>query len=380
VYVGTDLEQAPEVFFEAAPEKALTAEQWEQRLGRTTAAALVLNSKQEDGFVKAMLKARPDLAGLPFAMGKKCRTGQEEMTQFKEMAEEAHCRTRTEWINTLHKKAEKDGCLCRAAHTQIAAMKQIKGPSGTGDAELARYLACVPVPEATAELARLAAFSTDHGVRKEAIQSLSVRRPANSAKALSEALRYPWPQVARNAIDAIVKLKRTDLLPQLVDVLEAPDPRAPREEKGEVVASELVRVNHLRSCLLCHAPARVEDTKLDAPLVAQMPVPWHDLPDPSRGYGRPSSNLLVRVDVTYLRQDFSVMQTVKGADPWPEKQRFDFFIRRRVINEAEVADLWKRLEAEKRDGLSPFQHAAYWALRDLTGRDLPPNAEAWRRP
>jgi hypothetical protein len=263
----------------------------------------------------------------------------------------------------------------------MAAVRQIKGLSGEGaDKDLVRYLAGVPLPEAAGELARLAVFSTDQGVREDALRSLAVRREADSAKALSEALRYPWPQVARNAAEAIVKLKRKDLLPQLVDALEAPDPRAPRAEKEMAVevtvASELVRVNHLQSCLLCHAPAKVCDGLL---LVAEVPVPSQPLPDTSEGYGLSSSNLLVRVDVTYLRQDFSVMQTVKGAKPWPERQRFDFLVRRRVLKKAEAADLRKRLEAEKRDGLSPYQHAAYRALRELTGRNLPPKADAWRR-
>jgi hypothetical protein len=380
VYVGADLTRVPESKFEAAAGRPGVPGQGEKRLAWTVAAALHLNQKEEDGYLKAMLRTRPDLEGLPFLMGQRCRTGRDDMERFKRLAEDVHRGKPGGWLDSLHAEAENGASLREVARVHMAAVRQIKGPSGGGaDMELARYLAGVPLAEATDELARLAVFSTDEVVRKAALRSLSVRREADSTKALAQALRYPWPQVARNAVEAIVKLKRKGMVSQLVDVLEAPDPRAPREEKGEVVASELVRVNHLRSCLLCHAPATLEKRgEQTSPIVAEVPVPSQRLPDTSEGYGRSSSNLLVRVDVTYLRQDFSVMQEVADAAPWPDQQRFDFLVRRRVLNKAEAEGLRRRLEAEKRDGLSPYQHAAYWALRDLTKRDLPPKAEAWR--
>lgn len=378
VYVGLDLGCVPEIAFAATPAGPLTTEQWRGRLGRTIAGALLLNAKQEDGFLKALLRTRPDLAGLPFVMGKKCRTTKEDMELFKVMATATHNHDMPEWLAVMHKAAGK-GCPDRMAHAGLAAARQARGPS-TGDqgAELARFLAALPVCEATEELARLAVFSTDASVREAAIKGLLVRREADSAKVLAGALRYPWPQVARNATAAIVRLERIDLAPHLVDALQAPGPRAPKEEEKHTAAHELVRVNHLRSCLLCHAP--VEGAKFEeAGLTADIPLPSEKPGDPKEGYGQPMSNLLVRVDVTYLRQDFSAMQKVAEPGPWPEQQRFDYFVRRRVLSVEEAEGLRKRLEAEKRDGLSPYQHASYWALRDLTGRDLPPRADAWRR-
>ena len=101
--------------------------------------------------------------------------------------------------------------------------------------------------------------------------------------------------------------------------------------KEETVAHELVRVNHLRNCLLCHAPAERLQTPAET-LVAEVPVPTEPLPDTS-SYGRSDSNLLVRIDVTYLRQDFSAMLDVRdwSAESWTPSQRFDFFVRRRVL-------------------------------------------------
>jgi hypothetical protein len=77
------------------------------------------------------------------------------------------------------------------------------------------------------------------------------------------------------------------------------------------------------------------------------------------------ANLLVRIDVTYLRQDFSAMGAVPGASPWPAQQRFDYVVRKRVLTLAEANDLRKRLGGE-----SPYRRAAAQALRELTGRDF----------
>src|SRR4029453_1842278 len=91
------------------------------------------------------------------------------------------------------------------------------------------------------------------------------------------------------------------------------------------------------------------------------------LPDSSTGYGQSESNLLVRVDVTYLRQDFSAMQNVTdwSAESWSSNQRFDFLVRKRVLTPVEAGDLRTRIV-----GMSPYRRAAARALRELTGRDF----------
>jgi hypothetical protein len=136
--------------------------------------------------------------------------------------------------------------------------------------------------------------------------------------------------------------------------------------KQVAVARELVRINHHRNCLLCHAPAERGETPEEA-LVAEVPVPGSPLPDRSAGYSKSRSNLLVRIDVTYLRQDFSAMQDVADwtLGAWPPRQRFDFVVRRRVLTPAEAEDLRTRLAGE-----SPYRRAAARALRELTGRDF----------
>jgi hypothetical protein len=181
--------------------------------------------------------------------------------------------------------------------------------------------------------------------------------------------------------DAIVRLKRTDLLPQLVALLEEPDPRAPVvAEVGATkvkVVREMVRINHHRNCALCHSPG----TKGDVPnktLTAGVPLPDQSLSRPSGYYGS-RSETLVRIDVTYLRQDFSMFQAVADADPWQEMQRFDFLVRTRQVTDEEATAYREQFGSNDLNRPSPYQKAALTALRAMTGRDTAPTAEAWRK-
>ena len=87
----------------------------------------------------------------------------------------------------------------------------------------------------------------------------------------------------------------------------------------------------------------------------------------------------MRVDVTYLRQDFSALQAVADANPWPEMQRFDFLVRKRVLNDEEAATYREKLKPHAEGEFSPYQRAALVALREMTGRDTEPTPQAWRR-
>jgi|SRR6516165_5026649 len=156
-----------------------------------------------------------------------------------------------------------------------------------------------------------------------------------------------------------------------------------RDGRKTTVVREVVRINHNQNCLLCHAPADTPDLPFaefgkakDVPTAA-VPIHGQQLPSPSEGYGFSSPDLMVRVDVTYLRQDFSLMQPVKNAKPWPEMQRFDFLVRTRIFNDVEA----KTYQAEfaRLEKTSPYRQAALSALRALTGLDAGANAAAWRK-
>jgi hypothetical protein len=76
------------------------------------------------------------------------------------------------------------------------------------------------------------------------------------------------------------------------------------------------------------------------------------------------------VDVTYLRQDFSMM--LFG-------ERYDFLVRSRSLT-AEEAEVYREALRKATPGpQSPQRHAALAALRKLTGRDAGLTSEAWRK-
>ena len=70
--------------------------------------------------------------------------------------------------------------------------------------------------------------------------------------------------------------------------------------------------------------------------LAQVPTPDQPLPSPSEGYDNSIPEVLVRLEVTYLRQDFSLLQPVADANAWPEMQRFDSLVRTRTLSEQEA--------------------------------------------
>src|SRR5262249_31196953 len=147
-------------------------------------------------------------------------------------------------------------------------------------------------------------------------------------------------------------------------LLDQPDPRSPEPAgKGKWVVPELVRVNHLRNCLLCHAPAFDRSD----PVRGLVPTPGR----PLRGlYYESMRGTFVRADVTYLHQDSSVMQPVAKADPWPAQQRFDYLVRRRELTSDEAkAHTATHAAAPKgtRPASYPQRDAVLFALGELTG-------------
>ena len=173
--------------------------------------------------------------------------------------------------------------------------------------------------------------------------------------------------------------------------------------KGGRGGRELVRINHHRNCLLCHPPAntpdifrkleqignpvpidgeqgasrvRVHIRDMDQDVLGSAPLPTEPFPPPSDGYRLFSSpDIVVRADVTYLRQDFSIMHKAENAHPWPEMQRFDYLVRRRVLSD-QVANAYRSAFAAEK---SPYRQIALDALRCLTGLDAGESAEAWRK-
>lgn len=430
--VDDDLAKVPEVAFQGPPALAKAHE----LTAHTIAKINHVNQKKTDAFMEALMKKRTDLAGLPFTLGEACRMKGERGTQFANsltrlrgsmqqqiaipIGEARHAPERAAqlfWQQFPTASLQEDQAQGQASRearenlvrARIAALMQVLAPETAALRRgLARYLSSISDAEATRALARLAIFSAEEEVRQEAIDALKVRRDKDYTDIMRQGLRYPWPAVARRASEAVVKLERKDLVPELVAMLDEPDPRAPVtrtvKDKSVPVVRELVRINHHRNCVLCHAPAAPGPNNgvpggmpvqpaapvngpgmpgmfiaVNNPLSAEVPIPGQPLPTPSQGYGNSNQDILVRIDVTYLRQDFSLMQRVEGAQPWPEMQRFDFLVRNRTVTEGEANTIRQELNRLATDGQSPYQRAVHLALRELTGRDADVNASAWRR-
>ena len=127
--------------------------------------------------------------------------------------------------------------------------------------------------------------------------------------------------------------------------------------------NEVVRVNHLRNCLLCHAPSFGNAQGQPRGLI---PVPGLPVPSGTEYYSlgarTPREVDWVRADVTYLKQDFSARQPVANHGAWPEVQRFDFLVRVRRATENEV--YMARLRERTEEGY-PQRDAVLFALREL---------------
>jgi hypothetical protein len=139
----------------------------------------------------------------------------------------------------------------------------------------------------------------------------------------------------------------------------------------------LVRVNHARNCMLCHAQsvARSDGVRVAAPnptrrLPAEFSLAGYE------GGGRGGSSqppgpppVFVRPDITYLQQEFSWVLPTANPGPWPTLQRYDFLIRTRPASAEEAAPTGVE---------SPQKKAVVRALRALTGQDFGDKAADWR--
>ena len=79
--VTDDLAKVPEITFQAPPAK-VDPNELQKQTAHQLAKMNHLNAKKTDAFMTALIESRPDLAGVPFAMGDDCRTSGERTIQF----------------------------------------------------------------------------------------------------------------------------------------------------------------------------------------------------------------------------------------------------------------------------------------------------------
>jgi hypothetical protein len=235
---------------------------------------------------------------------------------------------------------------------------------------LVEFLASVNGEKSGPLLARHALFDASPEVREKSIDALRKWPRRHAREVLLDGLRYPWPPIAAHAAEALVALDDRASIPRLTALLDEPDPREPvRNEDGKWVVKEVVRINHLRNCLLCHAPSHSEKDLVRG----VVPKPGEPLP---QAYYASREGDFVRADVTYLRQDFSLTERVAKPDKWPKVQRFDYVVRTRELT-AEEAAAHEKKPRKPGPASYPQREAVLFALRELTGFDAGQDSAAW---
>jgi HEAT repeats len=333
--------------------------------------------------ISQLLAQRTDLNGLPMQNLDSCQAGTEAATSMEGLSVLLRRTLRT--IDTgdsdpLDRESEQMLMAVLEKKTSVVALREntsvrilvqmLQAKPVPLRLDLVKFLSSTKSKSATAALVQRAVFDLSAEVRDAAVKALKDRPPAEWRSLLLEALRYPWPTVAGHAAEAFVALHDQEAVPNLVSLLDRPDPQAPTKTKdNKWIMAELVRVNHLGNCLLCHAPsASPED-----PMRGIVPIRGEPLP---AGYYASRAGHFVRADVTYLKQDFSVMLPVSDNGKWPKLQRFDFLIRHRELSDAEIA----RFATVPKGGQTPSypqREAVLWALRGLTRLDLGARTEDW---
>jgi hypothetical protein len=211
---------------------------------------------------------------------------------------------------------------------------------------LVEILDGIPGRDATTALARLALFDLSAQVRGAAVAALKKRPRDDGRPTLLAGLSYPWAPAADHAAEALVALDDQEAVPflrALASPVAASEPAVVSERTPARWSQEVVRIPHLTNCLLCHPPS-----------FSPRDLARGAVPSPgtvSAGYNQ--GDVFVRADITFLRQDFSVMQPVAQPDGSLEYQRLDFLVRTRPGSSAEA-------------DLGPAQRqAVLFALREL---------------
>lgn len=352
------------------------------------------NNQQSVEPIKALVADRPDLAGLPLVMEDDCRmSGPRSISMDHVSRRIGPVLSRFDAFSTRSRNFDPNLASKRREllSQNISAIKSVV-PSNKkkNQQELLTVdqMLQIEEPELRLELvgmlgksrskvsANLLAcyvkFDLDETVRMSATKALS-NFPLDWVRPkLLEGLRYPWPDAAKHAAEGLVRLNDTKAIPKLVEYLQSPDPTTPQVSKeGHYVKRELVAINHLKNCMLCHADSAAESDK------GRAPVPSWERPLPQLYYNARPSGLVARADVTYLRQDFSVVQKVDNPGRWPADQRFDYVVRKTKLTDDEAKALQKKAGDNSFD---EYREAIVFALQMLTDQTPSNNSYAnWKK-
>ncbi|MEL7496355.1 MAG: HEAT repeat domain-containing protein [Planctomycetota bacterium] len=340
--------------------------------------------------LKAILPKRPDLASLPLVMGDECLMDETDAQSMDHVSKTVGATlgrfdrfgsrdlaNNDSWRYSLLKNEIHKSCDLEN-HTQALStldqVLQVDYPRLR--VELIKALRESNSDVAMKRIASRAKFDLVSDVRVVATEALTDFPAEDVRRELMEGLKYPWAVAAMHSAEALVRLDDKDAVPELIQMLDEPNPRLPvANVDGEIFVHELASINHMKNCLLCHAPSQYEDD------YGRATTPEFDRPVPQSYYGMKVPSLLsmpsttgsvspngtsayVRADVTYLTQDFSVIQEVKDPGPWPKNQRFDYVVRKRPVSKVEA----RQIAASVNANVDLNRQAIVFALERLTGK------------
>ncbi len=336
----------------------------------------------------AMLDARADLAGLPLRRGDDCKLtapaastlGAGSLALREMLSGSAGAALRRPGgaaasadagsLSDLLSKDKSRYDKWTKPESVPALMQMLMGEAEGVREVLVHQVARIEGAQATEALAQLAVFDLHPRVRAAAITALATRPAGDFLPAMLRAFAHPWPPVAEHAAEALAALRVKGAVPGLLRTLDDPDPRAPYRKPGREghFVKEMVRVNHLSNCLMCHAPSFSPEDKVRG----FVPTPGEPIPQ-GVPYYQGQSGVFVRADITYLKQDFSASLPVENHGAWPAAQRHDFLVRERAVRPLAGPP------HHAADGPTEQQKSAFFALRALIGIDPGPAVSDWKK-
>lgn len=263
------------------------------------------------------------------------------------------------WGPTADRKWDEPDCI--PAITQI--LQAQPTPVRT---LLVEQLAKIPGSAASEALAQRAIYDLSPEIREQAVAALKSRPLREYQKTLLSGFRWPWRPVTEHSAEAIATLQLKELAQPLTAMLQEPDPAIPFEkvENGEPVlyVKELVKMNHVQNCLLCHPPSfRSGDLVRGVVPVPGASQRMHSYAS-QRFHGE---TVQVRADNTTLRQEFSVIHTARSNDGEHAAERYDYFLRERRANAEEIKRHEEHEKGEQPRGLNIEREAVLFALHSI---------------
>lgn len=350
------------------------------------------DNRPRNEVIEALLSARPDLNGLPLVMGDECHLSPERSQTLQQISRSiGPVLARFDGFSS--RRSSNDPNVLR--HRNLLLLRQIsmvdrhfRNHQGDSHQKLLTVdqMLQIEEPELRLELVKLLGqsesqvsanllacyvkYDLDPKVRMSATNILRSFPSKWVRPKLLEGLRYPWPEAAKHAAEGLIRLNDMKAIPELVELLKRPDPRRPRKIAPNMyVRKELVAINHLKNCLLCHADSTSNSDH------GRAPVPQWERPLPPAYYNAQTTGLTARADVTYLRQDFSVVHEVKDHGSWPANQRFDYVVRKTTMNEAEAEQITEHFN----DSTNEYRDAVIFALQMLTDQKPSDNSyHSWK--